>query len=67
MKRLEKYFRTKKDLDEISSRSFVIYDMAGVAGFEPTMVESESTALPLGDTPERKMVTPAGFEPTNPP
>ena len=51
MKRLEKYFRTKKDLDEISSRSFVIYDMTGVAGFEPTMVESESTALPLGDTP----------------
>ena len=25
--------------------------MAGVAGFEPTMTESESVALPLGDTP----------------
>lgn len=25
--------------------------MAGVAGFEPTVMESESIALPLGDTP----------------
>ena len=25
--------------------------MAGVAGFEPTMLESKSSALPLGDTP----------------
>ena len=28
-----------------------IVSMAGVAGFEPTMTESESVALPLGDTP----------------
>ena len=26
--------------------------MAGVAGFEPTITESESVALPLGDTPK---------------
>ena len=26
--------------------------LAGVAGFEPTMTESESVALPLGDTPK---------------
>ena len=25
--------------------------MVGVQGFEPRVVESESTALPLGDTP----------------
>ncbi len=25
--------------------------MAGVPGFEPGMLESESSALPLGDTP----------------
>ena len=25
--------------------------MAGVAGLEPTMLESKSSALPLGDTP----------------
>ena len=25
--------------------------LAGVAGFEPTMRESKSLALPLGDTP----------------
>ena len=25
--------------------------MAGVTGFEPMMTESESVALPLGDTP----------------
>jgi hypothetical protein len=25
--------------------------MAGVAGFEPAIQESESSALPLGDTP----------------
>ena len=25
--------------------------MAGVAGFEPTMTESESVALPFGDSP----------------
>ena len=25
--------------------------MAGIAGFEPTMPESESGALPLGDIP----------------
>ncbi len=29
--------------------------MAGVAGFEPTMTESESVALPLGDTPKIKV------------
>ena len=28
--------------------------MAGVAGFEPTMRESKSRALPLGDTPIKK-------------
>lgn len=26
--------------------------MAGVAGFEPAIQESESSALPLGDTPK---------------
>lgn len=26
-------------------------EMAGVRGFEPRMTESESVALPLGDTP----------------
>ena len=26
--------------------------MAGVDGFEPPMTESESVALPLGDTPK---------------
>ena len=35
--------------------------MAGVAGFEPTMTESESVALPLGDTP---MAPQVGLEPT---
>ena len=28
-------------------------EMAGVAGFEPTMRESKSRALPLGDTPRK--------------
>lgn len=27
--------------------------MAGVAGFEPTILESEASALPLGDTPKK--------------
>ena len=31
---------------------FVEYDMAGVLGFEPRMGDSESPALPLGDTPK---------------
>ena len=29
--------------------------LAGVAGFEPTMRESKSLALPLGDTPILKL------------
>ena len=31
--------------------------MAGVTGFEPMMTESESVALPLGDTPKRNLLT----------
>ena len=31
---------------------FILFSMAGVAGFEPTITESESVALPLGDTPK---------------
>jgi hypothetical protein len=43
--------------------------LAGVAGFEPAVTESESVALPLGDTPSKTldtgyMVDQVGFEPT---
>jgi hypothetical protein len=41
--------------------------LAGLAGFEPTIVGSEPTALPLGDSPKKikfSMAGPAGFEPT---
>lgn len=31
---------------------YFLFSMAGVAGFEPTITESESVALPLGDTPK---------------
>ena len=31
--------------------------LAGVTGFEPMMTESESVALPLGDTPKRNLLT----------
>lgn len=31
--------------------SFLLFYVAGVQGFEPRMAESESAALPLGDTP----------------
>lgn len=48
--------------------------MAGLAGFEPTMTESKSVALPLGYSPKtsskvnlgkNKMVVGSGFEPPN--
>ncbi|CDH30874.1 conserved hypothetical protein [Xenorhabdus bovienii str. Intermedium] len=42
-------------------------NLAGVPGFEPGMPESESGALPLGDTPiELLMVATTGFEPVTP-
>ena len=41
------------------------YGLAGVLGFEPKMTESESVALPLGDTPLEILAGVAGFEPTN--
>ena len=41
-------------MDEISREIM----MAGVLGFEPRMTESESVALPLGDTPTRKVFIP---------
>ena len=37
-------------MDKKRTRKRVLF-LAGVAGFEPTVTESESVALPLGDTP----------------
>ena len=37
--------------DAPSMKGGMLSDLAGVAGFEPAVTESESVALPLGDTP----------------
>lgn len=37
---------------ETSKWSFFISFMVGIVGFEPTIADSESAALPLGDIPE---------------
>ncbi len=37
--------------DQTEQMDFIYY-MAGVLGFEPRMGDSESPALPLGDTPK---------------
>ena len=34
-------------------RRKIVWRLAGVAGFEPAVTESESVALPLGDTPSK--------------
>ena len=46
--RFADFRQNKKPLITLRAYSFT---MAGVVGFEPTMAESESVALPLGDTP----------------
>ena len=38
-------------MDKKFDKSKLVEFLAGVAGFEPTIEESKSCALPLGDTP----------------
>ncbi len=45
-------FRTgRQQLKSLHQQAFFVF-VAGVPGFEPGMPESESGALPLGDTPK---------------
>lgn len=42
---------TVKHYKKTSAHNAEVFDMVGEQGFEPRVTESESVALPLGDTP----------------